>query len=74
MSSTTIHQAPQCNSRPTTPTEASPPTSPHDSRVIRHRSDKITDAHFERMAVVYVRQSTQQQVLEHRESTARQTG
>jgi DNA invertase Pin-like site-specific DNA recombinase len=36
------------------------------------RSDKITDEHLTRMAIVYVRQSTQQQVLEHRESTARQ--
>ncbi len=36
------------------------------------RSDKITDEHLRRMAIVYVRQSTQQQVLEHRESTARQ--
>ncbi len=33
------------------------------------RSDKISEA---RLAIVYVRQSTQQQVLEHRESTARQ--
>lgn len=37
-----------------------------------YRSDKITDEHFARMAIVYVRQSTQHQVLEHRESTARQ--
>lgn len=37
-----------------------------------HRSDKITDEHLGRMAIVYVRQSTQQQVLEHRESTERQ--
>ena len=36
------------------------------------RSDKLTDEHFARMAIVYVRQSTQHQVLEHRESTARQ--
>lgn len=37
-----------------------------------HRSEKITDEHLCRMAIVYIRQSTQQQVLEHRESTARQ--
>ena len=37
-----------------------------------HRSDKITDEHLARMAIVYVRQSTQHQVMEHRESTARQ--
>jgi DNA invertase Pin-like site-specific DNA recombinase len=36
------------------------------------RSEKIADHHLQRQAVVYVRQSTQQQVIEHRESTARQ--
>lgn len=35
---------------------------------------KITDAHLDRMAVVYVRQSTAQQVLNHRESTRLQYG
>ena len=35
-------------------------------------SDKILDQHLDRLAIVYVRQSTQHQVLEHRESTARQ--
>jgi DNA invertase Pin-like site-specific DNA recombinase len=38
------------------------------------RSPKIKPWHFERTAVVYVRQSTPQQVLEHQESTARQYG
>lgn len=33
---------------------------------------KIKPSHLEKLAIVYVRQSTQQQVLEHRESTARQ--
>jgi DNA invertase Pin-like site-specific DNA recombinase len=33
---------------------------------------KIQNRHLERLAAVYVRQSTPQQVLEHRESTARQ--
>lgn len=36
------------------------------------RSEKISEEHLRRLAIVYVRQSTQQQVLEHRESTARQ--
>lgn len=36
------------------------------------RSDKITEGHLRRQAVVYVRQSTQRQVFENRESTARQ--
>lgn len=33
---------------------------------------KVKPSHLQRLAIVYVRQSTQQQVLEHRESTARQ--
>ena len=36
------------------------------------RSEKITHEQIKRLAIVYVRQSTQQQVLEHRESTERQ--
>ncbi|TWT97417.1 recombinase family protein [Neorhodopirellula pilleata] len=44
-----------------------------DTRERRSRlSDKILDHHLDRLAIVYVRQSTQHQVLEHRESTARQ--
>ena len=35
-------------------------------------SAKILPAHLERLAIVYVRQSTQKQVLENRESAARQ--
>src|SRR5262249_16869765 len=35
-------------------------------------SAKIRSDHHQRLAVVYVRQSTLQQVLEHKESTARQ--
>src|SRR3990172_10236491 len=35
-------------------------------------SSKIADHHRERLAVVYVRQSTPQQMIEHRESLARQ--
>jgi DNA invertase Pin-like site-specific DNA recombinase len=36
------------------------------------RSQKISSLHFERLAVVYVRQSSAHQVLEHRESRTRQ--
>ena len=36
------------------------------------RSPKLKPWHLDRTAVVYVRQSTPQQVLEHKESTARQ--
>ncbi len=32
-------------------------------------SDKLTSRHLERLAVVYIRQSTMQQVLHHQEST-----
>ena len=35
-------------------------------------STKLRARHFEGAALVYVRQSTPQQVLDHRESTARQ--
>jgi DNA invertase Pin-like site-specific DNA recombinase len=36
--------------------------------------DNILSRHFERLAVVYVRQSTPQQVLDHQESTRLQYG
>ena len=72
MSSDTIHRTPRCNSRRTTFAQAEPATARHEPRDRTLRSDKITDEHLQRMAIVYVRQSTQQQVLEHRESTARQ--
>ena len=52
------------------PARAEPTSTAIPSHALR--SDKITDEHLARMAIVYVRQSTQQQVLEHRESTARQ--
>jgi DNA invertase Pin-like site-specific DNA recombinase len=62
--------------QPTSPTPPLPTaeaaTSGHDRLPPSLRSEKITDEHLQRMAIVYVRQSTQQQVLEHRESTARQ--
>lgn len=38
------------------------------------RSDKLQAQHFERLAVVYVRQSSLQQVLHHQESTRLQYG
>jgi hypothetical protein len=38
------------------------------------RSEKIADRHLERLAVVYVRQSTVQQMMDHRESTDLQYG
>jgi len=48
-------------------------TVPHVSTPSRcWSSTKLRAHHFEGAALVYVRQSTQQQVLNHRESTARQ--
>jgi len=72
MSSTTKDQASQGNLQCTTPSEARPVTARHNQHGETLRSEKITDEHLCRMAIVYVRQSTQRQVLEHRESTARQ--
>lgn len=72
MSNATLSQA----TRQATPT--APPIANNESSTRTHhsvslrRSEKITDEHLQRLAIVYVRQSTQQQVLEHRESTARQ--
>jgi len=72
MSNTTIQQVAECPS-------LVPASPPGGSRVkwaatslSLIRSEKIGKEHLERRAIVYVRQSTQQQVLEHRESTARQ--
>jgi DNA invertase Pin-like site-specific DNA recombinase len=72
MSSTTIPRATRNNSPPATASESRPTTARHAPCATTIRSEKITDAHLQRRAIVYVRQSTQQQVLEHRESTARQ--
>ncbi len=47
----------------------SPRTEPRE-----WRSEKILPHHYERLAVVYVRQSTLQQVLDHQESTRMQYG
>jgi len=72
MSSTTTDQALQSNLPYTTSSEARPATARHNPHGATLRSEKITDEHLQRIAIVYVRQSTQRQVLEHRESTARQ--
>ena len=72
MSNATIQTARCHNLRPPITAEAPVDAAGRDRRPSALRSDKITDEHLERLAIVYVRQSTQQQVLEHRESTARQ--
>ena len=72
MSSATIHRPTRSDGRTATATGAESTTTAHSLGGTTHRSDKITDGHWQRLAIVYVRQSTQRQVLEHRESTARQ--
>jgi DNA invertase Pin-like site-specific DNA recombinase len=47
------------------------PGTPNGS-LSRTSSSKVLPDHVEKLAIVYVRQSSQTQVLEHRESTARQ--
>jgi DNA invertase Pin-like site-specific DNA recombinase len=51
-------------------TSATAPTT--ISQFLPLRSAKIQSEHLEKLAIVYVRQSSPQQVLENRESTARQ--
>src|SRR5438552_10472703 len=49
-----------------------PSATASESPQVRLTSAKIRDAHLAKLAIVYVRQSSPQQVLENRESTARQ--
>ena len=72
MSNATIQVAQAYDSQPTTSKEVSVATPRCDPRAAVLRSDKITEEHLQRQALVYVRQSTQRQVFENRESTARQ--
>jgi DNA invertase Pin-like site-specific DNA recombinase len=46
----------------------------HGTEAWQWNTEKILSRHLERLAVVYVRQSTMQQVLEHQESTRLQYG
>lgn len=72
MSNARIQVAQRDNSQSTSSQEASPPRLRYDPRATAFRSDKITEEHLQREAKVYVRQSTQQQVFDHPESTALQ--
>src|SRR5216117_908943 len=68
--------------RPALPNASTPAPSKPISSSASHSSDmgmslysaKVNDSHRRRQAIVYVRQSTMQQVLEHRESADRQYG
>ena len=55
-----------------TPTRA--PANPAPASTAALRSEKIQPGHLDRLAVVYIRQSTPQQVLDHQESTRLQYG
>ncbi|MGH9343817.1 MAG: recombinase family protein [Terriglobia bacterium] len=52
--------------------DGSPPATPLATTFGLRSASKIHDLHLERLALVYVRQSSQQQVLENRESRERQ--
>jgi DNA invertase Pin-like site-specific DNA recombinase len=54
------------------PSGSSPPTEPHGPSVEPDRPAKIRPWHLERLAIVYVRQSTPQQVEANTESAQRQ--
>ncbi len=60
--------APERAAASTTPASA----TPVPAHLLALRSAKVRDHHLQRKAIVYVRQSSPQQVLEHKESTARQ--
>jgi len=72
MSNSATLELTRCRAKASTSKDARPINGPSPPHSIVPRSDKITDEHLRRLAIVYVRQSTQHQVLEHRESTARQ--
>ena len=68
MSSITIPRPTRHHSRLATASESKRTTARHNPCAAAIHSEKITDGHLQRLALVYVRQSTQHQVLEHRES------
>lgn len=61
---------------PNTPTPSTPPSRPPAAPIPAHLTvsgaAKIRDQHLARKAIVYIRQSSPQQVAENKESTARQ--
>src|SRR4051812_19123138 len=64
-------------SAPEVPPARSTPTSPAcpgslPAHLLASRAAKVRESHLDRKAIVYVRQSSPQQVAEHKESTARQ--
>lgn len=56
----------------TLPPTSPAPTSPQPKQPPAYVSSKLTREHLQRYAILYVRQSTSQQLRDHQESTARQ--
>jgi DNA invertase Pin-like site-specific DNA recombinase len=54
------------------PCPACPSTVVVPAHLLASRTAKVRDCHLDRKAIVYIRQSSPQQVAEHKESTARQ--
>jgi DNA invertase Pin-like site-specific DNA recombinase len=61
----------ESGSAPPTPTSSAGPLH-LPAHLLAARSAKVRDHHLDRKAIVYIRQSSPQQVAEHKESTARQ--
>lgn len=53
-------------------TSSDKPSTSHDPECLLGRGDKIRPWHLQRLAIVYIRQSSPQQIIDHQESTARQ--
>ena len=62
---------PEFTPTPPTPTLPACPVSV-PAHLLALRTAKVRDHHLDRKAIVYIRQSSPQQVAEHKESTARQ--
>jgi DNA invertase Pin-like site-specific DNA recombinase len=62
---------PESNPAPATPTPTAYPVIV-PAHLLALRPAKVRDHHLDRKAIIYVRQSSPQQVAEHKESTARQ--
>src|SRR3954470_3329036 len=59
-------------SYPDLPPQSGTPPQPSREQILATGGGKIRPQHLKRLALVYVRQSTQQQVLNNRESAERQ--
>src|SRR5579859_1629274 len=62
---------PEFSPAPSTPTSAVCPVNV-PAHLLALRPAKVCEHHLDRKAIVYIRQSSPQQVAEHKESTARQ--